>query len=77
MNEAIGYIFGTLHNSEVSIRKINRVLISQRKFNKWIAVYAVISCVNIWVTDARYNEQQAEIESLKKEVEELKRMKGE
>ena len=76
MNEMIGYIFGSLHNSEDAIKHINKALKSQAKLNKYFAIMAIMSTGYMYICDYERKKQNRKIEALSKEIEELK-MKGE
>lgn len=70
MNEMIGYIFGSLRNSEAAIKQINKTLRCQTQFNSKVSIFAMC-------TTACLVMQYRKIETLRKEIEELKSVKGE
>lgn len=77
MNETVGYIFTCLHNSEKAIQKIANVINAQNKFNKSVARFALVSAACVTVQLIRTNQLERKIEALNKELEELKKEKGE
>lgn len=77
MNEMIGHIFGSLHNSEKAINKIVKVLNAQYKYNKSVSTFAVLSTICLTLQCARTNQLERKIDALNKELKDLKSEKGE
>ena len=77
MNEMIGHIFGSLHNSEKAIVAITKTLKMQHKFNKNVARFALGTAVGLTIQHVRTTLMEKELVELRKEIEELKKEKGE
>lgn len=77
MNRTLDYILGNLNYCEDSIRKMNRVLNTQFKFNRRVGILAVITVTNLFLIKYSVVEHKKQIEELKKEIDELKNIKGE
>ena len=77
MVEMINYIFGSLQSSSDAITNIRKQLRAQARFNRTLAAFALtITTYSLMVEIHNYG-QDKKIEELSKEIEELKRMKGE
>ena len=76
MNDMIGYIFGSLHNSEEAIKLINKALKSQAKLNRQLITITAVTTLYMYMSEYERKKQNKKIEALSKEIEELK-MKGE
>lgn len=77
MEKTLGYIFGSLQVSEAAIGGLIKDLKKQKHFNK--KVVGVLALLGVWsysVAAANLANKQ-KIEELTKEVEELKKSKGE
>lgn len=70
MDEMLNYICSRLRVVDIDFRSINKALKTQAALN---AIFAGV----VWVTVANMKQQQEEIRKLTKEVEELKKEKGE
>ena len=70
MKNTLGYIFGNLQLQENAIKCIIHDLKTQNKINKWVALMALAGSVYILSTEKK-------LDSLTREIEELKKMKGE
>lgn len=77
MNEMIGYIFRSLHSSEKAIKNVTKTLNAQYKFNKSVTSFAIASAALLTVQHIRTTLMEKELETLRKEIEELKGEKGE
>lgn len=77
MNEMIGYVFGNLHIHEKAIADIYGSIQAQKKLNKRTAVAMLFTTLTISKLVVRVAKQNEKIESLTKELEELKETKGE
>ena len=75
MPEMVSYIFGSLGNSEEAIKRINKVLKSQAKINRTVAVLGLFAASYMIVADIHCREQQSKIDALIEEVDALKRAK--
>lgn len=76
MNEMIGYIFGSLRTSETSIKNIRRILREQARTNRMVTVFALSVTAYVFAAGIQNMKQYKEIKKLSRELEELKRMKG-
>lgn len=76
MAEMLSYIFGSLQASEDAVRVAKRELRRQRKFNKTVAVFALVSTAYAITMELCVLEQDKKIEKLSKEIKELKHVKG-
>ena len=70
MEKMVAYIFGSLNNSEVAIKRINRVLIRQYRLNNVLIAGVVCGAMHIVAL-------HSEIKQLNARVEELENVKGE
>ena len=77
MDEMIGYIFGSLRNSEDAIKLINKALKGQAKLNRQLIGVAVCTTLYMYFNEHESRKSNRKIEALSKEIEELKKMKGE
>lgn len=77
MVEMINYIFGGLQSSAESIKHINKTLRNQTIFNRRLIVFAVVISTYTIAAELKLYEQDKKLEELGKEIEELKRTKGE
>jgi hypothetical protein len=77
MNEMIGYIFGTLRETERSLKVINKTLKHQTFCNNVVAISVTALATVVAVIYQEQNEQKAKIDALAAEIEELKQAKGE
>ena len=77
MNEMVGYIFGSLYNSEEAIKQINKALKKQAKLNRHLVTIALVTSMYMYLNEYRYKNQNNKIKALSKEIEELKSMEGE
>lgn len=77
MEKMINYIFGSLESSNIAIGKIIKDLKRQGRINKWFTLLAVAGSVYIYKSETQRDKDREKIETLSKEVEELKKMKGE
>lgn len=76
MNEMIGYIFGSLHASEIEIKSIKKILRNQAKANNRFAFYILLTAICMTVAEIHNQEQNKKIEELSEEIKELKNVKG-
>lgn len=77
MCEVMNYIFGSLSNSETSIRSIRKSLNKQARYNRKLSTLALIMTVNLVLLELDRMEQKKRIEKLESTIEEMKRDKGE
>lgn len=70
MEKMISYIFGNIENHEKSIRLIAKCLKNQDRINNATTAFAVMTTAYLYLANK-------EIKRLSKEVEELKKTKGE
>ena len=72
MNEMIGYIFGSMRASEVNIHKIKETLKRQQKFNRNMAVFAIMVALTLSLQNHVQNKHYKQIKELEKEIAGLK-----
>ena len=81
MEKMIGYIFGSLKNTEEAINEISKYLRHQNKLNRRFAIYSLATVTWLYLVDKRLVGEKKELEQrLKKmeaEIKELKTEKGE
>ena len=70
MEKTLGYIFGSLQLSEAAIAGIIRDLKTQNKINRYFALMAMAGGLYILSSERKMN-------NLVREIEELKKLKGE
>lgn len=77
MTGMFNYIFDSMKNTEVALRKINKALKLQRSFNRNVAVLAVATTAYIVVTENKINNLTKKIKQLEKVDKETNNAKGE
>lgn len=77
MSEMINYIFGSMSRSENAIKNMNKALRNQAKFNKKVAIFALVMTTYTVLSEIDRREQEKEIKRLSNEIKELKRSEGE
>lgn len=77
MVEMINYVFGSLQASTDAVRDIKKTLRNQMIFNKRLTAFAIVISVYTIAAEIKLYEQDKKMEELGKEIEELKRTKGE
>ena len=76
---ALNYIYHdiAITNAAVKMVKLEKLEKHVRKLNNKIAAVALVTAIYLAVTNTQLIEQYKEIRSLKKDIEELKKAKGE
>jgi cell division protein FtsL len=77
MVEMLNYIFGSLKESENSIKAIKTTLRKQARINRTVATFALVVAAYAIALEVHTYEQNKKIQNLDNEIKELKRMKGE
>jgi hypothetical protein len=77
MSEMLSYIFGSLHYSENAIRRINKTLVAQRKFNNTVTLFVIVTGANLVASHIESKRREEQIKKLEREIEELKQSEGE
>lgn len=77
MSEMMNYIFGSMSRSESAIKNMNKALRNQAKFNKKVAIFALVMTAYTVLSEIDRREQEKEIKRLSNEIKELKRSEGE
>lgn len=77
MSEMMNYIFGSMSRSENAIKNMNKALRNQAKFNKKVAIFALVMTAYTVLSEIDRREQEKEIKRLSNEIKELKRSEGE
>lgn len=76
MDEMIRYIFGSLRCSETAIRAMSKTIRKQRSFNNTVTLFVVIAAVSMTIHEYEIRYLNGQIETLKKEIKELKQTEG-
>lgn len=76
MDEMIRYIFGSLHCSETTLRMMSKTLKNQRSFNRSVTFWAMIVTAHAIIRELEIRGMQYQIEALKSEIKEFKKMEG-
>lgn len=77
MSEMMNYIFGSMSRSETAIKNINKTLRNQARFNKKVAIFALVITAYAVLTELDRRELEREIKKLSNEIKELKSSEGE
>lgn len=77
MGEIMNYIFSNMANTEVSLKRINKILRNQSKLNNNVMIFSVAVTAYVVMAERDRRRQEKEIKRLSKEIEELKRSEGE
>ena len=77
MVEMLSYIFGSLKESENSIKTIKTTLRKQARINRTVVTFALVVAAYTIALEVHTYEQNKKIQNLDNEIKELKRMKGE
>lgn len=77
MVEMLSYIFGSLKESENSIKTIKTTLRNQARINRTVVTFALVVAAYTIALEVHTYEQNKKIQNLDNEIKELKRMKGE
>lgn len=77
MVEMLSYIFGSLKESENSIKTIKTTLRNQARINRTVVAFALVVAAYAIASEVHTYEQNKKIQNLDNEIKELKRMKGE
>lgn len=77
MGEIINYIFSNMANTEVSLKRINKILRRQSKVNNNFMIFSVAMTAYAVMAERDRCRQEKEIKRLSKEIEELKGSEGE
>jgi len=75
--KAFSYIFGSLKESENSIKAIKTTLRNQARINRTVAAFVLVVAAYVIASEVHTYEQNKKIQNLDNEIKELKRMKGE
>lgn len=76
MDEMIRYIFGTLRNSETALQSVAKNLRKQGFFNRSVAFFGMTMALHLIVQEMEIRSINRDLESLKKEIKELKNTEG-
>lgn len=77
MVELVNYVFGSLQASTDAVRGIKKTLRNQMIFNKRLTAFVIVISVYTIAAEIKLYDQDKKLEELGKEIEELKRTKGE
>lgn len=76
MNDLVSYIFRNMDATDKHLVRIYKALVHQNKFNKAVALFSVVTTLNLLAMRADSKKMQQEIASLRKEIDELKESEG-
>ena len=77
MEKLLTYIAGGVQIHEHAIKRITNALKNQSKINKCMGLLVLVGGAYIYLNEAHDKKLVSQLETLSKEVEELKKMKGE
>jgi hypothetical protein len=77
MERMLGSIFADLHILKVDLTNIDKVLRAQRNWNRAVGLELLLLSVGVACAAKHCIDNKEKIEKLTKEVEELKKSKGE
>lgn len=77
MDEMTRYIFGSLRDSETTLRIIFKSLKKQEVFNRSVAFFSMIVALHLVIQELEIRNMHRELNDLKKEIKELKNSEGE
>ena len=77
MTGMLNYIFDSMKNTDVALKKINKTLKLQRSFNRNVAVLAIATTAYIVVTENKINNLTKKIKQLEKVEKNTDNAKGE
>lgn len=76
MPDMIRYIFNSLNDTETTLRVISKSLRKQASFNRSVAFFGMIMTLHLIVQEMEIRSINRDLESLKKEINELKKTEG-
>lgn len=75
--EVMGYIFDSLKRTDLRLYNVGKILNKQHGFNRRVTVFAFVTTANLIIAGIDRRDQAMRIRKLEKEIEEMKRSKGE
>lgn len=76
MDEMIRYIFGSLRCSETAMHTMAKTMRKQKAFNNSVTCLAIVSTISLLIHKHDLHCLNGQIETLKKEIKELKQAEG-
>ena len=76
MPDMIRYIFNSLNDTETTLRVISKSLRKQASFNRSVAFFGMTMTLHLIVQEIEIRSINRDLESLKKEINELKKTEG-
>lgn len=77
MSEMLTYIFSSLRSSEKRLDTVSRILRKQKRFNNHVAIFAVVTSLNMAAVCVEQKSQAKRIKQLERKIEELRHPEGE
>lgn len=76
MPDTIRYIFSSLNDTETTLRVISKSLRKQASFNRSVAFLGMTMTLHLILQEMEIRSINRDLESLKKEIKELKKTEG-
>lgn len=76
MDEMIRYIFGTLRSSETALQSVAKSIRKQGSFNRSVTLFGTMMVLHLVIQQTEIRYMHRELESLQKEIKELKNTEG-
>lgn len=76
MPDMVRYIFSSLNDTETTLRMISKSLRKQASFNCSVAFLGMTMVLHLIVQEMEIRSINRDLEGLKKEIKELKKMEG-
>lgn len=76
MPDMIRYIFSSLNDTETTLRVISKSLRKQASFNRSVAFLGMTMTLHLILQEMEIRNINRDLESLKKEIKELKKTEG-
>lgn len=76
MADMIRYIFSSLNDTETALRAISKTLRKQGSFNRNVAFFGMAMAVHLVIQEMEIRSMCRELNTLQKEIKELKNTEG-
>jgi len=77
MDRIFGYIFGSLKESEIAVKRVNKTLASHHSILRRTVIFSWMTVISMAMMAKHICDQDETINKLNKDIEELKKEKGE